>query len=101
MAGPLGKLLVQLGIDAREFEAGIGKANKATTGFGLNAQTGFKVAGAAAAVGFGLMSKGALQMESAQGKFMAATGASREEAVAFSKDMNGLVGSAATVGMAF
>ncbi len=101
MAGPLGKLTAVLGLDAREFSSGMDSAKKDLGGFGVNSQTAFKVAGAAAAVGFGLMTKGALEMESAQGKFQAATGASREEAIAFSKDMNGLVGTSHTVGMSF
>jgi hypothetical protein len=61
----------------------------------------FKVASATAALGFGLMTKGALEAERAQGDFMAATGRSREEAVEFTKGMNGLVGTAATVGRSF
>jgi Phage-related minor tail protein len=67
----------------------------------LSTGTAFKAAGATAAVGFGMMAKGAIEMQAAQGKFQAATGASREEAVAFSKDMNGIVGTAATVGVSF
>ena len=63
--------------------------------------TGFKIAGAAATLGFGLMTAGSLQMEDAQGKFIAQTGRSREEAVAFSKDMNGIVGTANTVNRSF
>lgn len=73
------------------------RVEKSAAGTGV----AFKAAAATAALGFGLMTKGALQMEGAQGKFMAATGKSREEAVAFSKDMNGLVGTAATVGKSF
>lgn len=73
------------------------RVEKSAAGTGL----AFKAAAATAAVGFGLMTKGAVEMEGAQGKFMAATGKSREEAVAFSKDMNGLVGTAGTVGMSF
>jgi Phage-related minor tail protein len=61
----------------------------------------FKAAAATAAVGFGMMAKGAIEMEGAQGKFQAATGASREEAVAFSKDMNSLMGTSASVGKSF
>lgn len=73
------------------------KVEKSAVGTGL----AFKAAAATAAVGFGLMAKGAVEMESAQGKFQAATGASREEAIAFSKDMNSLMGTSAAVGKSF
>ncbi len=58
-------------------------------------------AAAVATVGFGALTAGALQAEAAQGKFMAATGGSREEAKAFVSDMNGLAGTAGAVGMSF
>lgn len=63
--------------------------------------TGVRIASGVAALGFGIMAKGALDMEKAQGGFQAATGRSREEAIAFSKDMNGLVGTSASVGRSF
>jgi hypothetical protein len=101
VAGPLATLRIILGLDAREVEEGVGKANKAATGFGTGAKVAFGVAAGAATIGFGLMAKGAAEMERSQGAFQAATGKSREEAVEFSKGMNSLVGTAATVGKSF
>src|SRR4051794_23365095 len=63
--------------------------------------TALKGAGALATTGFGAMTVGAMQAEAAQGKFMAATGASRDEAKQFVGSMDGIVGSAGTVGKSF
>jgi hypothetical protein len=60
-----------------------------------------KVGLVAVGAGFGLLTKGALEAEEAQGKFMAATGKSREEAKNFVSDMNDLAGSAGAVGVSF
>jgi hypothetical protein len=60
-----------------------------------------KLAGAAVAGGFALATKGALEMEDAQKTFIQTTGKSGEAAVAFSKDMNSIVGTSKTVGMGF
>lgn len=51
--------------------------------------------------GFAAMTRGAEEMDRAQGDFMAATGRSRTEAVAFGHDMDGLVGNAGAVGRSF
>lgn len=61
----------------------------------------WKAGAAVAAVGFGLMARGADQMETAAGQFQAATGKSRAEGQAFAKDMNALVGTGAAVGHSF
>jgi hypothetical protein len=53
------------------------------------------------AAGFGALTAGALSAEAAQGKFMAATGKSREEAKAFVTGMDSLAGSAGAVGVSF
>lgn len=63
--------------------------------------TALKGAGVVAAGGFAVMTKGALEAEDAQGKFMAQTGATREEAKAFVSSMDGIAGSAGTVGKSF
>jgi hypothetical protein len=59
--------------------------------------------GASLLIGAGLAvaTKGAVEAEAAQGKFMAATGKSREEAKKFVSGMDSLAGSAGTVGMSF
>jgi hypothetical protein len=60
--------------------------------------TALSVAGAA---GFGALAAGAAQAERAQGGFMAATGASRQEAERFVEGLDSLAGSTGTVGMKF
>jgi hypothetical protein len=101
MAGPLFKLVGVLGLDASEFQKGIGDAQKTMGGLGGKTQAAMGIVGAAGALGFGALTKGALEAQAAQGEFMAATGASREEAAAFTKDMNGLAGTSGTVGKSF
>jgi hypothetical protein len=73
-------------------------AAKVKGSFGDLAKTALSLGGAA---GFGAITAGALQAEAAQGKFMAATGASREEAKQFVSGMDSLAGSAGAVGMSF
>lgn len=73
-------------------------AQKAKSSLGDFGKTVLSVAGAA---GFGALTAGALQAQDAQGKFMAATGKSREEAKGFVSDMDGLAGSAGAVGKSF
>lgn len=75
-----------------------GPAKTASGGIG---SLGKAVLGVAGAAGFGALTKGALEAESAQGKFMAATGGSREEAKKFVSDMDGLAGTAGAVGKSF
>lgn len=101
MPGPIGKLTAVLGIDAREFSKGMTDAQKSLAGFGLKVNPVFAGIGVAAATGFGLVTKGAMQAETAQGKFMAMTGKSRDEAKKFVSGMDSLAGSAGTVGMRF
>lgn len=101
MAGPLGKLTAVLGLDAREFQGGLTDAQRTLQGFGVKVNPTFAAIGGAAALGFGLAAKGALQMEDAAGRFQAATGATHDDAVQFAKDMNGLVGTAGSVGKSF
>lgn len=48
-----------------------------------------------------LATKGALEAEKAQGAFMSATGATREEAKQFVSEMNNLAGSAGAIGLSF
>lgn len=101
MASPLGKLTAVLGLDAREFTSGISSAQKTIGGFGVSTKTAMGIVGGAAALGFGAMTKGALESEKVQGAFQAATGRSAEEAKAFAKEMNALVGTNNTVGKSF
>lgn len=54
MAGPLARLYATLGLDAREFDAGLGKAQKSISGFGRG--TDLAIAGVAGAVAGGLLS---------------------------------------------
>lgn len=102
----IGDLFLALQVESADFAPAIkreaekaGKEGGTTLSKALS--TSLKAGAVLVSGAFALMTKGALEMERAQGKFMAATGASREEAVAFTKDMNSLVGTAATVGMTF
>lgn len=108
MAGEVASLFVKLGLDATEFQKGIDAAGKTTDGLGAKTKTlqgigstAFKGLGVAASAGFALATKGALEAQSAQGDFMAATGASRDEAKLFVSSMDGLAGSAGAVGLSF
>jgi hypothetical protein len=108
MAERIGRADYEVRADASQLPKDLSAAEQKVKQSGANVEksamaTGaaFKAASAVAALGFGVMAKGALEMERAQGNFQAATGASREEAVAFSKDMNGIVGTAQTVGASF
>jgi hypothetical protein len=73
-------------------------ASKATGSLKDLGKMALAVGGAA---GFGLLTKGAMEAEEAQGNFMAATGKSRDEAKKFVSDMNDLAGSAGAVGVSF
>lgn len=102
----IGDLFLALGVDSADFTTTVKKeATKAgqegAKSLSSAMATGLKVGAVIVGGAFALMSKGALQMEAAQGKFQAATGKSHEAAVNFSKDMNDLVGNANTVGMTF
>jgi hypothetical protein len=108
MAENIGRADYQVGADTSPLTQDLKGAEDKMTATGerversaISTGTAFKTAGIVAAAGFGLMAKGADEMESAQGRFQAATGRSAEEALAFSKDMNGLVGTAHTVGTSF
>lgn len=108
MAEEIGRADVELRADQTGLVKDLGDAQRKVQASGtameksaLSTGTAFKAGAAVAAVGFGLMAKGSQDMERSQGAFQAATGKSREEAVAFSKDMNGIVGTSATVGMSF
>lgn len=104
MAGEIASLFVKLGLDARDFTAGINDANKTTQGFAKGASSvGALAKGGFLAMGAGLavVTKGAAEAERAQGNFMAATGATRDEAKAFVSSMDGLAGSAGAVGLSF
>jgi phage-related minor tail protein len=74
-----------------------GTAKKVTGSLGLLG----KAAAGVATLGFGAMTKGAMEAEEAQGEFMAATGASREEAKQFVSQMDALAGTAGAVGVSF
>lgn len=101
MAGPIAELFIKLGMDTSAVKGGADIAKQSMTGLGSTSSTIFKGISAGGAAAFGLMSVGASQMERAQGKFQSETGLSRAAAVAFTKDMNGLVGTAGTVGLSF
>jgi hypothetical protein len=101
MASPLGKLLVVLGVDARELTSGLSTAEKAVAQYGFSTKTAFTVIGAGIAGGFGAMTKFAVDSQEAQGKFQAATGQSREAAQAFVKDMDALAGTSGAIGRSF
>jgi TP901 family phage tail tape measure protein len=47
MAGPLGRLIAVLGIDSREFDTGLGRAQKSITGFGKGADLAMGLAAGA------------------------------------------------------
>jgi hypothetical protein len=94
-------MFMKLGLDVSGVESGAAQAKKATAGIGSTSKAIFTGVAVGAGVAFATMTKGAVEMERAQGDFQAATGRSREEAVAFSRDMNGLVGNANTVGLSF
>jgi hypothetical protein len=87
--------------DLKDAEGKVAASGERVEKSAIGVGTAFKTAGAVAAVGFGVMTKGTQDMEHAQGAFVQATGRSREEAIAFSKDMNGLVGTSATVNQSF
>lgn len=84
-----------------------GSIQKVATGLdglktkGSLAGTALKGAGMLASGGFAAMTAGALQAQDAQGKFMAATGGSRDAAKQFVSSMDGLAGSAGAVGLSF
>lgn len=94
------QLLVNLVVKAdtasmAKVNTSLGQTNTAALGLG---KTVVALGGAA---GFGLLTKGALEAEAAQGKFMSATGASRDEAKQFVSGMDSLAGSAGAVGKSF
>lgn len=99
--GTIASLKILLGLDSTGVTKGIGTAKSQVSGFGISAGTAFKAVGAAASLGFGIATKGALSMNKVQGEFQAATGKSRAQAVAFSKDMNALMGTTGAVGHSF
>jgi hypothetical protein len=108
MADRIGRADYELRGDSTGLVKDLAAAEQKLTQSGQRVEKGYggmgtavKAGAAVAAVGFGLMAKGALEMERAQGNFQAETGRSREEAIAFSKDMNALVGQANTVGVGF
>ncbi len=104
MSGEIASLLVKLGLDASAFTAGIAQADKTSAAFGKSLVTRSSVAKAGfVALGSGLavVTQAGLQAEDAQGKFMAATGASRDEAKAFVSTMDGLAGTSGAVGKSF
>lgn len=100
-SGTLASLKILLGLDSAGVEQGVTRAKGAIGGLSSGTKLAFGVIGGAAAIGFGIMTRGALESEEAQGRFMAATGRSREEAKKFATDMNGLVGTSHSVGMSF
>ena len=63
-------------------------ANTSIMTLGGTAKVAFTAIGVTASAGFALATKGAGEAEAAQGKFMAATGASREEAKQFVSGMD-------------
>lgn len=104
----IGKADFEVGANTAPLTKALGDAEtkiKATGGafdrFGSQIGTAIKGGALAAAGGFALAAKGALQAQDAQGKFMAATGQSREEAKAFVSQMDSLAGSSGAVGMSF
>ncbi len=104
MSGEIASLLVKLGLDSRDFTAGIANANKTTATFGQGLLTKGNIAKAgfgAMAAGLGVVTVAAAQAERAQGDFMAATGATRDEAKSFVSGMDSLAGSAGAIGESF
>ena len=94
-----GDLFLQLGVDSADFKTAVDKAaGEAGT---AGSKAGMVVGAVAIGAAFAVVAKGALQAEEAQGKYMAATGKSREEAKKFVSGMDSLAGSAGTVGKSF
>lgn len=86
---------------AKEAATDLDKVKTSAQGLGTLGKAGLLGLGAAATAGFGLATKGALEAQTAQGNFMAATGKSREEAKKFVTGMDSLAGSAGAVGKSF
>lgn len=99
--GAIASLFVSLGLDAKGFTQGLTDAQRQMKGFGLTVSPAFAAVGVAAATAFGFATKGAIEAQEAQGNYMAATGASREEAKNFVSQMDALAGSAGSVGRSF
>jgi len=90
-------LFVSLGLDTKAFSKGIDDTGKKVSTFGKATTVGLAGMG----VAFGVMTKGAMEAERAQGDFMAATGATRAEAKLFVSGMDSLAGSVGSVGLSF
>jgi hypothetical protein len=78
----IGDLFLALGVDSADFTTTVKKeAEKAGTegasSLSSAMSTGLKAGSLLVGAAFGLMAKGALEMEQAQGRFQAATGARR------------------------
>lgn len=112
----VGKARYETEVDPTGLEQGLGKADETVSKSAAQAEQAYSgkateaanrwgkagyAAGALVGSGLLLVAKGAADAQRAQGDFMAATGASRDEAKAFVSDMNGLAGSAGTVGRSF
>lgn len=82
-------------------QAANASVERSTSKWGKLGQAGVAAIAGTGVVAFGLMTRGALQADRAQADFQAQTGRSREEAQAFTRDMNGLAGTASTVGRSF
>jgi TP901 family phage tail tape measure protein len=101
---PLASLFVALGLDASAFDKGIDEAGAKTDSLGkkgISAGQVFSGGMVAIGAGLGVVTGAAMQAERAQGDFMAATGASRDEAKQFVSGMDSLAGSAGAVGKSF
>lgn len=92
MTSPLGKLLVVLGLDSREFDSGIGRAQKSITGFGQAGDMALRAGAAAIGTGLAFAAKGAMELEDRMATFQAETGASAEEAQHFRDSLNDMAG---------
>lgn len=105
MAGnPLASLFVKLGLDPGDFSKGIDAANAKADSLGKKGVTTgqlFNAGMVTIGAGLGAVTVAGAQAERAQGEFMAATGASRDEAEKFVSSMDGLAGTTGTIGKSF
>lgn len=89
----IASLLIKIGVDPSDVESGMAKAEASVERHHKAIGRVQKAAGVALAGGLALATKGAVQAEEAQARFMAETGASAEEAQHFAETVNAMSGS--------
>ena len=95
MAGlnTIATLLIKVGVDASQVEAGMKKADAALTTHQKLASAGQKAVGIAVAGALGIAAKGAVDMENNAARFQAQTGRSAAEAADWAQRVNAASGS--------